>query len=137
MGGGHLLALTLSKRKSAFPQHGAGQKPPGLVGDDGQIAAEHGKVEPLRRRTRYYTWNNTNALLGSYKGVTGIKTGTTSKAGACLVFSAERDGKTLTGVVLNGKDRNEDAVKLLDYGFGADEASDMKLRKPPSDAQSD
>ncbi|WP_016908711.1 D-alanyl-D-alanine carboxypeptidase family protein [Streptomyces xiaopingdaonensis] len=87
--------------------------------------------------TRYYTWNNTNALLGSYKGVTGIKTGTTSKAGACLVFSAERDGETLTGVVLNSEDRNKDAAKLLDYGFGTDEASDMKLRKLPSDAQND
>ncbi|MEV0778124.1 D-alanyl-D-alanine carboxypeptidase family protein [Streptomyces sp. NPDC050433] len=82
--------------------------------------------------TRYYTWHNTNLLLDSYKGVIGIKTGTTSKAGECLVFAAERDGKVLTGTVLNSTDRYSDAAKLLDYGFGTDEAQDMKIRKLPS-----
>ncbi|MDJ1138562.1 D-alanyl-D-alanine carboxypeptidase family protein [Streptomyces iconiensis] len=88
-------------------------------------------------RTRYYTWTNTNQMLSSYKGITGIKTGTTSKAGECLVFAAERDGKTLTGTVLNSKDRYKDAAKMLDYGFGSDDAADMKIRKLPADAQQD
>ncbi|WP_016909036.1 MULTISPECIES: D-alanyl-D-alanine carboxypeptidase family protein [Streptomyces] len=88
-------------------------------------------------RTRYYEWDNTNQLLGSYKGITGIKTGTTTAAGPCLVFAATRDGKTLTGTVLNSKDRYEDAAKLLDYGFDSDDADDMKIRKLPSDAQRD
>lgn len=88
-------------------------------------------------RTRYYTWINTNQMLGSYQGITGIKTGTTSKAGECLVFAATRDGKTLTGTVLNSEDRYQDAAKMLDYGFGIEEAKDMKVRKLPSGAQRD
>lgn len=87
--------------------------------------------------TRYYTWHNTNQLLGSYKGVIGVKTGTTSKAGECVVFAAERDGKTLTGAVMNSKDRYKDAAKMLDYGFGSDDSQNMKMRKLPSGAQQD
>lgn len=63
---------------------------------------------------------NTNKLLKSYKGITGLKTGTTSKAGSCIAATAERDGLSLIGVVLGsatGKDRFKDAAKLLDYGF--------------------
>ncbi|MFF5567882.1 D-alanyl-D-alanine carboxypeptidase family protein [Streptomyces sp. NPDC012623] len=88
-------------------------------------------------RTRYYTWNNTNQLLGSYDGVIGIKTGTTTPAGECLVFAATRDDKTLIGTVLNSTDRYGDAAKILDYGFGSDAAKDMKLRKLPANAQRD
>ncbi|MEU0477156.1 D-alanyl-D-alanine carboxypeptidase family protein [Streptomyces olivaceus] len=87
--------------------------------------------------TRYYTWYNTNQLLGSYDGAIGVKTGTTTQAGPCLVFAAERDGKTVTGAVMNSAERYEDAAKLLDYGFGADDASTMKLRKLPSGAERD
>ncbi|MBU6530153.1 D-alanyl-D-alanine carboxypeptidase family protein [Streptomyces mayonensis] len=87
--------------------------------------------------TRYYTWYNTNQLLGSYDGAIGVKTGTTTKAGPCLVFAAERDGKTVTGAVMNSDDRYQDAAKLLDYGFGADDAATMKLRKLPAGAERD
>ncbi len=87
--------------------------------------------------TRYYTWYNTNQLLGSYDGVIGIKTGTTTPAGQCLVFAAVRGDKTLVGTILNGSDRYADAAALLDYGFGTDTADTMKLRKLPADAQRD
>lgn len=63
---------------------------------------------------------NTNKLLKSYSGITGLKTGTTSKAGSCISATAERDGLSLISVVLGsktGKDRFSDASKLLDYGF--------------------
>lgn len=63
---------------------------------------------------------NTNKLLKSYKGITGLKTGTTSKAGSCISATAERDGLSLVAVVLgseSGKARFSDASKLLDYGF--------------------
>ncbi|MGP3951354.1 D-alanyl-D-alanine carboxypeptidase family protein [Streptomyces sp. 7N604] len=87
--------------------------------------------------TRTYTWYNTNKLLGSYSGAIGIKTGTGSTAGPCLVFAATRGDKTLIGVVLNGTDRYNDAAKLLDYGFGTSTASTMQLRSLPSGAQQD
>lgn len=63
---------------------------------------------------------NTNKLLKSYKGITGLKTGTTSQAGSCISATAERDGLSLIAVVLgstSGKDRFSDAAKLLDHGF--------------------
>ncbi|PRH80591.1 D-alanyl-D-alanine carboxypeptidase [Streptomyces solincola] len=87
--------------------------------------------------TRTYTWYNTNKLLGSYPGAVGIKTGTGTAAGPCLVFAATRGTKTYTGVILNGTDRYNDAAKLLDFGFGSSSAKSMKLRSLPSGAQRD
>ncbi len=63
---------------------------------------------------------NTNRLVRFYKGTTGLKTGTTSKAGHCLAASAERDGLHLVAVVMgagNSTDRFEGAKALLNYGF--------------------
>lgn len=63
---------------------------------------------------------NTNKLLKSYDGITGLKTGTTSQAGSCISATAERDGLSLVAVVLGcptGKDRFSDASALLDFGF--------------------
>lgn len=87
-------------------------------------------------RTRYYSWDNTNRLLGSYKGAIGVKTGTTTPAGPCLVFAAERDGRTVVGVILNdAADRYPDAQKMLDFAYDAD--TQVKWRKLPKDAQRD
>lgn len=60
---------------------------------------------------------NKNKLLSGYEGATGIKTGFTSKAGRCLVFSAERNGMELIGVVLNCGAWFDEAEKMLDWGF--------------------
>lgn len=63
---------------------------------------------------------NTNKLLKSYTGITGLKTGTTGKAGSCITATAERDGVKLIAVVLGStttKDRFAAASTLLDYGF--------------------
>lgn len=98
-------------------------------------AVRYGTASNGNRRT--YTWYNTNQLLGSYSGANGMKTGTTTPAGPCLVFTAKRDGKTYIGVVLNAGDRYKDAAKLLDYGFGSRTASTMQLRQLPENAQRD
>lgn len=63
---------------------------------------------------------NTNKLLRSYEGITGLKTGTTSRAGVCITATATRDGTGLIAVILgspSGKERFEAATTLLDYGF--------------------
>ena len=63
---------------------------------------------------------NTNKLVRFYPGCTGLKTGTTSKAGCCLCATAERDGTSLIAVVLgsdNSTDRFESAKAMLNYGF--------------------
>ena len=63
---------------------------------------------------------NTNRLLKSYDGITGLKTGTTSLAGACISATADRGEVSLIAVILGDKTTDErfsDAAKLLDYGF--------------------
>lgn len=63
---------------------------------------------------------NTNKLLKTYNGITGLKTGTTNDAGCCMSASAKRGDMSLVAVVLgcnSGKERFSDAAALLDYGF--------------------
>ncbi len=63
---------------------------------------------------------NTNRLIRFYKGATGLKTGSTSKAGFCMSATAMRDGMHLIAVVMGADTRdvrNETAKQLLDYGF--------------------
>ncbi len=63
---------------------------------------------------------NTNKLLKTYDGITGMKTGYTEAAGHCLAATATRDGMSLIAVVLGGetsKGRFASAASLLDYGF--------------------
>ena len=75
---------------------------------------------------------NTNKLLRSYDGITGLKTGTTGEAGACISATAERNGLSLIGVVLgadSGKERFRDAATLLDYGFANFESKELRLEE--------
>jgi D-alanyl-D-alanine carboxypeptidase (penicillin-binding protein 5/6) len=64
---------------------------------------------------------NTNKFLNLYTGATGLKTGYTSSAKYCMSATATRNGISLIAVIMGAetKDiRNEEACKLLDYGFG-------------------
>ena len=63
---------------------------------------------------------NTNRLVRFYKGCTGLKTGSTAKAGFCISATAERDGVKLVAVIMGAESRdirNAAATKLLDWGF--------------------
>lgn len=63
---------------------------------------------------------NTNKLVRFYQGTTGLKTGTTSKAGHCLSATAKRGETHLIAVILgsdNSKDRFEGAKAMLNWGF--------------------
>ncbi|HWQ73131.1 MAG TPA: D-alanyl-D-alanine carboxypeptidase family protein [Desulfitobacteriaceae bacterium] len=60
---------------------------------------------------------NTNKLLWNYPLADGVKTGTTTAAGKCLVASATKEGRQLVATVLNAPDRFGDAKKLLEWGF--------------------
>lgn len=63
---------------------------------------------------------NTNKLVRFFDGTTGLKTGTTSKAGCCISASAQRDGLHLVAVVM-GSDTSDDrfntAKNMLNWGF--------------------
>lgn len=82
---------------------------------------------------KYYSHNNIkqrnrNLLVGSYEGADGLKTGHTNKGGYGISVSAKRNNRRLIAV-LNGmkskKERKEEAVKLLDYGFDGFEKSTL------------
>lgn len=63
---------------------------------------------------------NTNRLVRFYKGATGLKTGSTAKAGFCISATAKRDGMELICVIMGAESRdirNAAATSLLDWGF--------------------
>ena len=63
---------------------------------------------------------NTNKLVRFYNGTTGLKTGTTAKAGCCISASAKRDDLHLIAVVMgsgNSNDRFNTAKAMLSWGF--------------------
>ncbi len=63
---------------------------------------------------------NTNKLVRYYDGITGLKTGSTSKAKYCLSATAKRNGVHLIAVIMaapNHRVRFSEAQALLDYGF--------------------
>ena len=64
--------------------------------------------------------NNTNKLIRQYEYSTGLKTGSTSKAGFCVSATALKNEMELIAVIMNGetsKSRFSDAVTLLNYGY--------------------
>ena len=74
--------------------------------------------ESFRYRGRVH--RSPNKLLGSYRGMDGIKTGYIRASGFNLAASAERDGRRVVAVVFGGKtarSRNRHMANLLDLGF--------------------
>ena len=66
--------------------------------------------------------SNTNKLIHSYEGATGLKTGSTDGALYCLSATAERDGMELIAVILKAPtsaQRFAGAQALLNYGFAS------------------
>lgn len=77
--------------------------------------------------------NNTNKLVNTFDGITGLKTGTTSNAGFCVCATASRDNMNLVAVVLGSdtsEHRFETASYLLDWGF-----ANFECVKPKVDAK--
>lgn len=60
---------------------------------------------------------NTNQLLWRYLWADGVKTGTTSAAGQCLISSASKGSRQLLAVVLRSGDRWNESIRLFEYGF--------------------
>ena len=105
-----------------------------------KVAMENEEFRTIVRRTEYTlprdniyrsrTIRNGNNFVAKpdeekkqgryYPDSTGVKTGTTSAAGNCLVASASRGGVSLIAVVFGATSdgsRYEDAKKLMEYGF--------------------
>jgi len=79
--------------------------------------------------------NNTNSLIGVYPGDQGLKTGTTTEAGQCLVSYVTRSDGDLLLVLLGSKQRYADTIKLLDEGW-AEQRSYTALRDLAKDPRS-
>ena len=63
---------------------------------------------------------NTNALLGSVRGVNGLKTGWTVASGYNLIVTAQRGNTRILAVVMGGTSRNARdamATRLIEAGF--------------------
>lgn len=88
-----------------------------------------------RGTARYAEVQNTNSLLGIYPGDQGLKTGTTTEAGQCLVSYVTRPDGDLLLVLLGSKNRYGDTIKLLDEGW-ADQRSKAALRDLAKDPRS-
>lgn len=67
----------------------------------------------------HITWYSTNAMVdpeGEYysPNVVGLKTGTTTAAGACFVAAIEKDGVRYVAVVMGGEDKMQRFQDILD-----------------------
>ncbi len=70
------------------------------------------------------TWTNTNKLVKKYSGqyyshAIGLKTGTSTMAGRCLIAAAKEDDRSVVCAILDSSSagRWEDAITLLKYGL--------------------
>jgi len=63
---------------------------------------------------------NTNRLVRFFEGATGLKTGTTNRAGCCISATARRGDTHFIAIVLgsdNSNDRFDTAKRMLNWGF--------------------
>ena len=77
-------------------------------------------VHTTKKGRSEFGLTNTNKLIKSYKGITGLKTGSTSIAKYCLSATAKRNNMDLIAVIMAAPDtktRFMEASKLLNYGF--------------------
>ena len=92
-----------------------------------------------RKGSSEFGLSNTNKLIKTYSGITGLKTGSTGLAKYCLSATARREGMDMIAVVMAApetKVRFAEAAKLLDYGFAncsmyKDEHQDLVIEPMP------
>lgn len=73
-----------------------------------------------KKGTTEFGLTNTNKLVRFYKGITGLKTGSTGLAKYCLSATAKKNNMDLIAVIMAAPDtktRFAEATKLLNYGF--------------------
>ena len=85
-----------------------------------EVITEYSDVWQDSIRNGEFVLTNTNRLVRYYDGCTGLKTGSTEKAGFCVSATAKRDGMHLIAVVMGAEtrdERNEAARAMFDFGF--------------------
>ena len=66
---------------------------------------------------RLFLYNNNPLIRAGYRGVTGLKTGYTDRAGRSIVTTAKRGRLELGVVLLHSYNPAEQATRLLNRGF--------------------
>ena len=99
----------------------------GLAAADNEIIAEICNKNSARNvfaDGSDVTWSNTNSLIARTSGryysyCSGLKTGTSTMAGRCLISVAKKDGREVVSVVMNSDaaGRWEDSTALLKFGL--------------------
>lgn len=77
-------------------------------------------VHTTKKGQTEFGLTNTNKLIRSYEGITGLKTGSTGLAKYCLSATARRNDMDLIAVIMaapSTKERFSEAAALLNYGF--------------------
>lgn len=100
------------------------------------VECAHIYLAPTEMNEKRY-FINTNNLVSRYRVpdffyeyATGVKTGSTTEAGSCLVSSAEKDGRTVISVVLKAKNpvaSHVESKAILEHGL--DDFSKRKLAR--------
>ncbi len=95
------------------------------------VATKQAEINLITKKgkAKKLTLRNTNKFLNTYPGANGVKTGTTAKAGNCLLTSVKKDQKQLISVVLKSRNRYTDTKKLMDYGFSNEISQNIKSSK--------
>ncbi len=71
-----------------------------------------------KRKKPIDIYNQNDLVMDDYRGVVGVKTGFTSKAGRTFIGAAERDGRTLIVSLMGIREPSDKAAKkLLNWGF--------------------
>lgn len=83
-------------------------------------AAKWGGTDESTFRNGTFVMRNTNHLVRTYQGATGLKTGFYNKAGFCVTATAKRGDLSLIAVVLGSPTKQSnfgEAARLLSEGF--------------------
>ena len=89
-------------------------------------------IHETKQGTSTFTLASTNKLIKQYAYATGLKTGSTSTAKYCLSATASKDGIDLIAVIMKAPDhkvRFQDAISLLNYGFGVAKLYEDQLKE--------
>lgn len=106
-----------------------------------------GKIKHSPFRGGKFTLTNTNRLVGKFRGLDGLKTGSYRKAGYSIVATAKRGDLRLIAVVMSSshpRRRFKEGRRLLAWGFanyswykgmesGADHAFSVKVKSGQKD----
>ena len=101
------------------------------IAEDAIVAATQRKYAQVQLESgRLLLARNSNALLGQFNGVFGLKTGYTAQAGGCVIAASKLGHATVVVVILGSNDRWREAARLMNDAF--DEALPLGRAIAPS-----